>query len=156
MSRVTKRYCQLRALDGAAISQLLADVGDFKADALQENNADAVPVIERDVFVSYVYGPEQPITGSFTLNLPKAAITDASTATAIDILRGTGAAASFTTVNAGNFGPLTYKLRYVISMGGVGGTAEFNNCRFKGSVDESGDMVKVSVTFQAFGCTFTA
>ena len=156
MSRVTKRYCQLRTLDGAALSQLLADVGDFKADALQENNADAVPVIERDVFVSYVYGPEQPITGSFTLNLPKGAITDASTATAIDILRGTGAAGSFTTVNAGNFGPLTYKLRYVISMGGVGGTAEFNNVRFKGSMDESGDVVKISVTFQAFGCTFTA
>ena len=156
MSRLTKRYCQLRALDGAALSQLLADVGDFKADALQESNADAVPVIERDVFVSYVYGPEQPITGSFTVNLPKAAITDGTTATVIDILRGTGAASSFTTVNSGNFGPLTYKLRYLISMGGIGGTAEFNNVRFKGSVDESGDLVKVSVTFQAFGCTVTA
>jgi len=156
MSRVTKRYCQIRALDGAAVSQLFTDIGDFKADALQEGNAEGVAIIERDQFVSYVYGPEQPITGSFTINLPKGAITDGTTATALDILRGSGAASSFTTVNAGNFGPLSYKLRYVISMGGVGGTMEFNNVRFKGSIDESGDVVKVSVTFTAYGATFTA
>lgn len=156
MSRLTKRYCQLRALDGAVFSQLFTDVGDFKADALQEGNAAAVAVIERDVFVAYVYGPEQPITGSFTLNLPKAALTDPTTATAIDILRGTGAAAAFANVNDGNFGPRTYKLRYGVSMGGVGGNIELNNVRFKGSLDESGDMVKVSVTYEAYGCTVTA
>lgn len=155
MSRLTNRYAELLVEDAGTFSYTFEDVGDFKFDNLQEGNADAVPVYERGVFVGYVFGPEKPATGSFTCNVPRSAFTDPSNASLFDVLTRSGAAGSTTTTNPGGWGPMTYTGKYTVNAGGVGGRVQLNNFRISGSYDESGDVVKVAINFQAHGRVIT-
>lgn len=156
MSRITKRYGSLRVDDGGTFFYVFADIGDFKVDGIQESNADAVPVYERDQFVTNVYGQEKPLTGSFTCNVPREEWTHATNKRLFDVLVKAGSASGATTTNPGAFGPMTFTGKYTLSAGGTGGSITLPNFRIAGSYDESGDVVKLSITFQAHTRTIAA
>lgn len=150
---MTKQHGTVTITDGAALSIVFDDVGDFTCDGLQESNKAAVSVKHRGSHKAWVFADEEPLTGGFSVTMAREEWTHATDLRPMDFLRKTGSAGSATTTNAGSFGPMTYTLLYRLSAGGEVADLSITKVRLKGSVDESGDTVVLSFTYEGYGVT---
>lgn len=152
MGLFTNSHGSLKLEDASTLSITIDDVGDFKADGITQNQTGKTAVMHRKRFVGYVEGDEKPITGSFSFSLAKETLTDASGNRPLDAIRKTGKWAAGTSTND-DTAVWALKGTYTLTAGGVTTTVVIDTMTITASTDESGDVVRVSCSFEGFGCT---
>ena len=152
MGLFNNRHGSLKLEDASGKSITIDDVGDFKADGITQNQTGKTAVMHRKSFAGYVEGDEKPITGSFSFSLAMEAMTDASSNRPLDAIRKTGSWASATSTND-DTSVWAVKGTYTLTAGGVSTTVVIDVMTITASTDESGDVVRVSCSYEGFGCT---
>lgn len=148
MDFFTKIVASIVIRDGGSLEETLDDVGDFSADNLQEGTGDAVPVFHRGTFRGYVRGQDVLTSGSFSVGVKKESASDATDFRIIDAVRKTGSWAAAVSTNTGDPDVHCVDVDYVMEAGAERVVHSYQQCRFKVSVTESGDIVTYQLTFQ--------
>lgn len=146
MARWTKQDITITTEDGsAAYTATISGVGDFSIDGIAADNREALPVYERDSFVGLVPGQDKQQAWSCTINLPNSSLTHASAERVLDLVRKTGSYSSATTTDPGG---REYAVKVIVALsdGSNTGTLTLPNSRVEASIDESGEVLAVSLS----------
>lgn len=150
----TKRHGSITVLDGAGTPKTYTnddlEVGDFTASNLQDSNIGIVPVRARGAFQGAEHGDDQEISGSFSINLKREAVTHASNDRIADIVNKSGGWAAATSVNPGGAEVWLVDLKYQLTDGTTTTSITYNTCRLVLDTDESGDVNVARINFTCY------
>lgn len=138
--------------DGAALSFTLAyEDGDFSADDLRQGGKEAIIVYDRKVPYSLRGNGTPSIKGKFTAHA--LVFTDSATGNILDVVRGAGLWASFTTTAPSNSGDLkTVTMRFTAERSDFGASTDtyvqYKYVYLKAGFAE-GEPGKFSIEFEA-------
>lgn len=144
----TRAHGAVTIIDGAGTRLTLdVDNGTWALNDVQQGNAAAVPIVDRNVFRGWVKGEETPVAGSFAARLKKETITSATEQRLLDALLRKGTYDGVLSTNIGDPEVWTCNLEYKLTSGAVVATLLVLYCRLTVAFAEDAETVMTSVSF---------